>query len=340
MRSPHKEYLLADIRYYKIQIQPPIQPRPDVASLGITYRRIPLLAIGRDVYLDTRLILQRLESLPALASDYPKLGAAEGTEHRAIERLLSTLVNEAGVFPWSVAMFPPTLPVFKDERFMKDRSEFMGAGGAGGRQFGPASAQARAEAATNLRGVFALLEHTFLADGRDWILGGSGSGSSPGLADIEAVWTLHWLRGIPGALPKEVFSVQHFPRVFAWIERFDKAAKAAAQKVGKVPAISGAEATRTIVEAKYVDGAEGDSFGQVVPEEPVAQALKLQKGDRVVVYPVDTGSTHKDVGRLLSLDGNEVIFETRAAVDGTPAVRVHAPRIGFRVVREDQVSHL
>lgn len=240
-------------------------------------------------------------------------------------------------------MFPPTLPIFKDERFLKDRSEFMGATG---RKFGPSAPQTRAEAAANLRGVFSLLENTFLADGRDWILGGRNEGvggqQGPSLADLEGVWVLHWLRSIPGALPKEVLSEQQFPRVFAWIKRFDRAVKAAAHKFGSVPKVSGKEAVRTIVGAAYVDGAEdgNDSFGQIAKEEPVAQALGLNKGDRVVVYPLDTGSTYKDEGRLLHLDGDEVVFETRATVEGTPAIRVHAPRSGFRVVPEKQTSRL
>lgn len=314
-------------------MQPPIQPRSDIASLGIKYRRIPLLAVGHDVYLDTRLILQSLESLECLANR-PKLGAAEGTEHRAVERLLSSLINEAGPFVWAVTMFPPELPIFMDERFVKDRSEFMGASG---RKFGPAPAQVRAEATANLRGVFVLLENTFLADGRDWLLGSNHS-DGPSLADIEGVWLLHWLRGIPGALPKDVLSEQQFPRVFAWIERFDQAVKAAAQKVGQAPTVSGEDAARIIVGAEYVN--RDDGFGQVAPEEPVAKALELKKGENVVVYPLDTGSAQKDSGVLLSLDGNEVVFETRATIKGTPAVRVHAPRLGFRVVREDQASHL
>lgn len=320
-----------------MQMQPPIQPRPDIALLGIQYRRIPLLAVGRDVYLDTRLILQQLESLPALASGRPKLGAAEGTEHRAVERLLSSLINESGAFAWAISIFPPDLPIFKDERFVKDRSDFMG-GASSGRKFGPVPAEARAEATANLRGVFALLENTFLADGRDWLLGGSSDG--PSLADIEGVWLLHWLREIPGTLPKDVLSEQQFPRVHAWIERFDQAVQAAAQKLGPAPTVSGEDAARTIVGAEYVDRGDDSSFGQVAPEEPVAKALGLKKGDRVVVYPLDTGSTHKDSGSLLGLDGDQVVFETRATIEGTPAVRVHAPRLGFRVVREDQSSHL
>ena len=51
-------------------------PRPEVMELlGIGYRRIPLLAIGNDVYCDTTLIVPQLEKhippSPAFASVFP-----------------------------------------------------------------------------------------------------------------------------------------------------------------------------------------------------------------------------------------------------------------------------
>lgn len=41
---------------YQSCIQPPMPPRSDLLRLGITHRRIPLLAVGRDIYCDTSLI--------------------------------------------------------------------------------------------------------------------------------------------------------------------------------------------------------------------------------------------------------------------------------------------
>lgn len=40
---------------------PDIVPRPDLLILGITYRRVPVLSIGNDVYFDTSLIIIELE---------------------------------------------------------------------------------------------------------------------------------------------------------------------------------------------------------------------------------------------------------------------------------------
>lgn len=306
-------------------MQPPIIPRPDVSKLGIKYRRIPLISIGRDVYLDTRLILQKLESYPAST---PRLGAAENTEQRAIERLLEVLNVDGGVFSWAASLLPRELPIMKDPNFLKDRAGFMN----GKAALGQKSPTARPEALNDLRNVFELLETTLLADGRDWVLKTEG----PSLADIEAVWPLHWLNGLPGALPSDQISKTQFPKVFAWIERFDKAVNAAGQNLGKVPTVSGDEAAQTIVQSSYFEGSDTE----VVQSEPLVKALGLKSGDNVVVFPLDTGSSHKDLGILLRLDTKEIAFETKTDLEGSPAVHVHAPRHGFRIVREDQVSHL
>lgn len=298
-------------------------PRPDVASLGIQYRRIPICSIGRDVYLDTRLILAKLETLPTAQ---PKLGAAPGTEQAALERLLSSLTVTGGPFVWAVSLLPPQMPVFKDEAWIKDRTGFFPGAG----KISAPSPEARAEAVANMRGFVGMLETTVFGDGRDWVLKTPG----PGLADIEAVWPLHWLSRIPGAFTKDQLSEKQFPKVFAWIERFDKAVGAAAKKLGAAR-ISGQEATKTIVAAPYFDEA-----GRVLQTELTVQTLGLKPGDQVVVFPSDYGMTHKDSGSLVSIDEKEVVFETKAELAGSPTVRVHAPRLGFRIVREEQASRL
>lgn len=306
-------------------MQPAVMPRPDIARLGIKYRRIPILSIGRDVYLDTRLILQKLEAFPTTS---PKLGAPEGTEQRAIESLLEVLNIDAGVFMWAAYLMPRDLPIFRDPNFLRDRADFLKDTDA----ITDTSPVARYEALAEIRNAFELLESTLLADGREWVLKTNG----PGLADIVAVWPFHWLAGMPGALPPDQISMAQFPRVFAWIERFKQAVSEAAKKLGNPPSLSGDEAAETIVGASCFEAQDG----KVHDNEPLVKALGLKKGDRVVVHPTDTGSSHKDSGVLLSFDSNEVVFETRANMQDSPAVRVHAPRHGFRIVREDQASRL
>ena len=135
------------------------------------YRRIPLLAIGRDIYCDTRLILAKLEQL------FPNSPlSARTNEHEAIQRLLSTWKIEAGVFVSGSQLIPSDLPLLRDPKFQKDRQDFSG------RSWDKSKQDAlRPEALANIRRGFDLLESTLLADGRDWVL----KTDSPSLADIE-----------------------------------------------------------------------------------------------------------------------------------------------------------
>ncbi|EKG19698.1 hypothetical protein MPH_03009 [Macrophomina phaseolina MS6] len=59
---------LAAIEFQRVN-QPPVLPRPDLQELGITHRRIPVLAIGKDIYCDTaaitKVVQQKLGSVPA-----------------------------------------------------------------------------------------------------------------------------------------------------------------------------------------------------------------------------------------------------------------------------------
>lgn len=83
--------------------------------MGITYRRIPLLAIGNDVYCDTHLILRELERrFPADCLDTTPAQSAEFA------------ARSAKLFPYAAGCLPSDLPLMKDAGFVKDRSEFSG----------------------------------------------------------------------------------------------------------------------------------------------------------------------------------------------------------------------
>ncbi|KAH7149341.1 hypothetical protein B0J13DRAFT_303314 [Dactylonectria estremocensis] len=295
---------------YSQCLQPPMMPRPDISRLGISYRRIPVLSIGRDVYLDTRLQIPKLE---ALFPEVPRLGAAE-PDQLAVERLLSLFTNDTGLFGRAVQLLPTDLPLLQDPAYFRDRGDFIG-----GKLSVEGMNAARPEAIGEIIRAFDLLEATLLADGRDWILKTAG----PSLADIEAVWPFHWLLELPGALPKDHFSPALYPRVFAWIQRFRAAVSAAKKQLGKPATLSGDEAARAILEAAFnEDDTALDSKDAVV----VAQGLR--QGDHVRIWPIDTGSSGVDVGKLVGIDTQEVVYETGKEAD---SVRVHAPRHGFRI---------
>ncbi|KAL7948878.1 hypothetical protein V8C42DRAFT_312577 [Trichoderma barbatum] len=300
---------------YKQCLQPGMLPRPDVARLGIAYRRIPILSIGRDIYLDTRLQLPKLE---AMYPELPRLGASTA-EQKGLERLLSAFMIDGGIFQQSSRLLPLDLPFLKDPKYFKDRGDYMGA-----QMNVEAMKKIRPEALREIAAAFELLETTLLADGREWIL----KTEKPSLADIESVWVFHWISGLPGALPKEGFSPDKYPRVYSWVRRFQEAVTAAKKSLEEPTTLNGEEAARVIETSSW-----HEEEGTVDEEDVLAVAEGLKKGVMVTISPTDTGRAHKDVGRLVSLDKDEVVIEVKTGKG--ESVRLHAPRHGYKLRRFD-----
>ncbi|EEU45126.1 uncharacterized protein NECHADRAFT_40488 [Fusarium vanettenii 77-13-4] len=295
---------------YSQCIQPPLMPRPDVSRLGISYRRIPILAVGRDVYLDTRLQMRKLE---AMFPKLPRLGATS-PDQIAVERLLSTLTNDTDILATALPLLPQDLPLLKDPAYYRDRGDFLGT-----ELNGSGMDAKKPEALVELASDIGFLENALLADGRDWISGTE----KPSLADIEAIWPFHWITGIQGALPEDRFSPSVYPRVYAWIRRFQSAVSAAKKRVGAPVTLSGEEAASEIRAGSFCEPEK-----DVEASDAVVLAQSLRKGVAVMVWPTDTGSSGRDEGTLVSIDADEVVYET-GGVEGF--VRVHAPRHRFRV---------
>ncbi|KAL4923435.1 glutathione S-transferase family protein [Aspergillus undulatus] len=298
-------------------IQPRILPRPDLARLGIRYRRIPLLAIGRDVYLDSPMILQALERVDV---ERPSFASVATPEQRAVEQLLAKFTLETKLFINVVQILLPKTPLINDEAFMKDRVDMMGIDGPGSK-FADFVLATRPDAIIAVKNDLEFLETTLLADGRQWL----AKTETPSLADIEMVWPLTWLFAVPGALSgaEDHISAQLFPKVFAWVERF-QAAVGEAQKALRAPESFSGERVADVMKA-----AATNESGDVVEEgDPLVQVYGLHKGQMVQVWPSDTGARHKTVGKLVGLTGKEITIET---TEGDVSVRVHAPRRGFNV---------
>lgn len=163
---------LRGIQYAEVK-QPPVMPRPDLAAIGVNYRRIPVMAIGKDVYLDTRLMLAKLEEL------YPdnKLGATD-PDQKAVQKLLEIWKVEAGIFNRASQLIPSSMPLLNDSKFTKDREQLSG------RSWSKEKIEEnRPEALAHIRSAFTFLETTLLADGRDWVL----KTDKPSLSDIEGM---------------------------------------------------------------------------------------------------------------------------------------------------------
>ena len=99
-------------------------PRPELSeTLGITYRRIPILAIGRDVYADTSLIASTLERRYPAEAGYGALFPRRKGGGLSDTGMVKTLVMyyfDRTFFP--LASF--SLPFQKfPEAFLKDRAD-------------------------------------------------------------------------------------------------------------------------------------------------------------------------------------------------------------------------
>lgn len=287
-------------------IQPVYLPREDINALGVKYRRIPIMSIGRDIYCDTRLILQKLEDKFPIGA----LGASE-PDQKAIEKLLESWTIDGGIFARAAQTMPVELPLLNDPKFTKDREDYMG------RSWQKDDIKAmRPEALTHIRDAFVFLETGLLADGRQWVL----KTEKPSLADIEAVWPFHWLLELKGALPSSLISKEKFPKVYAWIDRFSKALSTAKSSASKPTTLKGAEAVRYVTQAEFFE-----SEGEVDANDP----LGLKKGQDVESWPIDSGFNHHDRGVLVSLTSNEVVLASQSRIGGNE-VRIHHPRWNYR----------
>lgn len=286
-------------------------PRPNLEALGVRYRRTPLLSIGRSVYCDTRLIIQKLEShFP----DLPKLGAST-PDQLILQDLLDSWIVDGGIFARCGQCLPSGL--VSDPNFVKDREAYSG------RSFTPEYQNAmRPEGLSHLRMGFDFLENVLLADGREWAL----KTETPSLGDISVIFPFMWILNVPGAIPDTLMSAKTHPRVVAYIDRFRNALKTASSRSGSKPTqLRGAEAVAHITAADFPDAEDSLIFDD---GDPLAQVVK--SGQTVASWPVDTGFTHHDVGKLVKLDKREVVLEVEG-VNGRPPVRVHHPRWNYRV---------
>lgn len=119
------------------------------------------MAVGRDIYVDTRAIITRLEELFPASAEHPPLSSPES---QGLALLLNNFVgNTGGVFSKAVTLMNPEQGLAKDPAFQKDRSELIGAG-----FFKGGWVEARKEGLVHLRQAFGVIE-SLLQDGRQWL---------------------------------------------------------------------------------------------------------------------------------------------------------------------------
>ncbi|EXJ70022.1 uncharacterized protein A1O5_07095 [Cladophialophora psammophila CBS 110553] len=287
-------------------------PRPVLEKLGIRYRRIPILAIGRDIYCDTRIIIDKLEEL------FPEsmIGGKGGPFERGLGHLFENWLIDGGPFWRTAGLIPPTAEVMHDKEWLQDRANMSG------RNFDIETLkQGRAECLSHARMYFNMMENELLADGREYLL----DTPEPTLADVHGIWTFDWTlqekMHMLEYLEKDVISASEFPKTFAYVDRFRKAMAKKQEQNGVPEELSSEETIERILASDCFE-----PEGSVDPLDP----LRLKKGQMVEIWPVESGFTHHDKGELVSIGIKEVVISSKPNL-GEGRLRLHFPRVNFRI---------
>lgn len=214
---------------YSLIIVPSMMPRPILReNLQLTYRKIPICVIGREVYCDTSIILEALEHyfLPSqgYGSLYPP--AADGRTYKSLIRGFASYWTDRPLFRVTTGLIPGR--VWKT-RFGQDRSNLIG--------HKLDAEKLEKKIPENLSGLdlqLSVLEPLFAETDaqRPWIF----STKKPSLADVALFYQLDWGNNIAagrgtenltggttydetnsrGAAP--VFNAERYPNLCRWFD--------------------------------------------------------------------------------------------------------------------------
>ncbi|KAJ6552750.1 hypothetical protein B0H19DRAFT_1377580 [Mycena capillaripes] len=300
--------LLKNIPHEKVNVSNML-PRPEITDLlGVRYRLMPLLAIGNDIYCDTGLITSALERrFPAsqgYGTIFPNRKQGGGVDTGLITVFtrywIESVVFFLGVWILDWEKFPPA--------FVKDReSEKQILGKPIDME---AIAAGRGRNVSILSTQLSLIEEQ-LSDGREWIF----DTEQPSLADISVHFILAYLKRIPAA--ESLFDPATCPKSLEWFAGMTGHLDHLKQSQPPVSQVTGEEAAARIAAASFepysvvgFDVCEGDRLG-------------LKAGDEVSVGRDDSGPDFGTVGKLVTLNKEEFVIETKKPI------RCHFPRIGF-----------
>ena len=104
---------------HKVVVVDQIPPRAELQQLGITYRRIPVMAIGNDLYFDTSLIVAELERRFGPEKGHPSLLMAD----KGLQEAAVSFWNDRVFFLTAMTMIPK---IALSPAVAKDRAEFLG----------------------------------------------------------------------------------------------------------------------------------------------------------------------------------------------------------------------
>jgi len=172
-------------------------------------------------------------------------------------------------------------------------------------------------AETKLSSHLALLEEQ-LSDGRGWLF----DTQLPGLADLSVYFVYSWIQLF---WKKGLFDPKKFPKSLQWISRIDVFLKHKEAAAAIRSDISGDQAAKLIGSSSY------EPYDVIGFDQIEAKRLGVQAGESVAVAPDDSGRKHPTIGKLVALNREELVLETKGSTRSL--IRCHFPRLGFTVKR-------
>ncbi|KAJ7129726.1 hypothetical protein C8R44DRAFT_777507 [Mycena epipterygia] len=299
--------LLKNIPHQKVNVANML-PRPEITDLlGVTYRRIPILAIGNDIYCDTSLIASALERRFPASQGYGTIFPNKkhgGDADTGLIKAFTKYWVDAVLFP----LAPTLLPWEKfPPAFIKDRSTLRG----------PIDVNAmiasRGPALSMLSTHLSLVEEQ-LSDGREWLF----DTELPSLADVSVHFVYAWIKAFRGV--ESLFDSNTFPKSLEWLARLTAYLGRLKERQGTVSKITGNDAAARIAAAPF------EPYSVVGFDTREAARLGLKAGDEVSVAPDDNARTFGTVGKLVALNREEFVIETKGS---SGLVRCHLPRLMF-----------
>lgn len=231
--------------------QPFFQPRTNLTDLGITYRRVPVNAIGKDFYCDNRCFTAAVQEI--FADRAPPSSPAD----HAFESF--------GYRSFWICL--PLVPAHMNgKELQSDRKDLFAAFNH------PNYASLRPSALAELKQFLTFVEDDFLGHGKRYI-----NGDRIGIADLHAMWMIKW------ALETDALGIGHgkekgfdrsdFPRVYDWISGVPPN-----DETTEVTNISPEDALRQIMNGSYAAKDIG-----VDENDPTG----FKKGDQVKIATTD-----------------------------------------------------
>ncbi|KAF1919243.1 hypothetical protein BDU57DRAFT_568596 [Ampelomyces quisqualis] len=311
---------------------PSMLPRPILTStFALSYRKIPVLLIGRSLYCDTSLIIEALEHFFPVSAGfktvYPPLIGLDDWNYKGLVRGFASFWTDKPLFRTTTGLIPPSV---WQTSFGDDRSQLIG------HKLSPEKLGDKIpQNLASLDMHLAMLEPTFKNKG-EWVF----PTPTPSLADISLYYQLRWgidiaagrgIENLTGGgttdtqedVTGKVFNEERYPGLWTWFHAFEKYIESSPDKQ-----VTNPEGWLDAVKESRIVSSEKLLLPTSVEYHPDLQR-DLVPGVSVSVVPDDTGRSNPTIGILVKIGVEEVVIKSgkKAEVD----VMVHFPRLGFVV---------